>query len=157
MTRHVFAESQADFDALVTQRALDLLRKPLQNKPILSSYQTVLDYLHANLAHSPIELFHILYLDRKNRLIADETLSRGTIDHVPVYPREVLRRCITLDASALILAHNHPSGDPYPSQADVDMTNLIVDALRPLTIAVHDHVVIGHASSYSLRSHGHLT
>ena len=138
------------------QLVLDHLRKPLSTAPILSSWDTLLDYLHGTIGHSPTEMFHVLYLDRKNRLIHDETIARGTVDHVPVYPREVAKRCLTLDASALILAHNHPSGDPAPSDADITMTTQVQKAVEAIGVILHDHVIIGHSREYSLRSNGNI-
>ena len=108
------------------------------------------------MAHNRIEEFRILYLDRKNILIADEAQARGTVDHVPVYPREVAKRALELNASALILVHNHPSGDPTPSSSDIDMTAQIERALDPLGITLHDHLVIGHNTEISFRSEGLL-
>ena len=100
----------------------------------------------------PVEQFHVLYLDRKNRIISDELLSTGTVDHVPVYPREVIKRALMLNASALILIHNHPSGDPTPSMADIEMTKKIVDAGQRLGVAVHDHIIVGRKGHVSFRA-----
>lgn len=135
---------------------LDHLRKPLSLSPVLSSWDTLISYLHGTLAHSPLELFHVLYLDRKNRLIHDETISHGTVDHCPVYPREVLLKALYHNASALIIAHNHPSGDPNPSRSDLTMTKTLQRVLGTLDIVLHDHVIIGHDTEYSFRSHGDL-
>ncbi|WP_413697823.1 RadC family protein [Pseudovibrio sp. SPO723] len=115
----------------------------------LSSWSAVMNYIHAAMAHSQTEEFRILFLDKKNQLIADEIQQRGTVDHAPVYPREVIKRALEHGASALILVHNHPSGDPTPSRADIEMTARINDALKPLNIVLHDHIIIaqhGHAS-----------
>lgn len=136
------------------QLVLDHLRKPLSTAPILSSWDTLLDYLHGTIGHSPTEMFHVLYLDRRNRLIHDETIARGTVDHVPVYPREIARRCITLDASAVIISHNHPSGDPSPSDSDISMTKQVKKALSAIGVVLHDHVIIGHSKELSFRSQG---
>ena len=106
------------------------------------------------MAHKPVEEFRVFFLDRKNRLIADERLGRGTIDHVPVYPREIVKRALQLDASALILVHNHPSGDPTPSPKDIDITRKVIEATGPLVIIVHDHLVIGKSKEISFRSEG---
>ncbi|HEY2356500.1 MAG TPA: DNA repair protein RadC, partial [Phenylobacterium sp.] len=111
-------------------------------------------YLRTVMTGVPREQFRVLFLDKKNQLIADEVMGRGTVDHAPVYPREVVRRALELNASALVLAHNHPSGDPTPSTADVDMTRQIVEAARTLSIAVHDHIVVGGAETASLRALG---
>jgi DNA repair protein RadC len=138
--------------------ALQLLKAPLKSGPIIASWDALLDFCHANMAHSPVEMFHIFYLDRKNRLIEDETMARGTVDHVSVYSREILRRCIQLNASAVILAHNHPSGDPMPSASDISMTKSINKALAVLEITLHDHVIIGSSrrNAYSFRTAGLL-
>jgi DNA repair protein RadC len=139
---------------VIEAAALRLSRTRLLGKPALSSWQALLDYCAAAMARAPREEFRVLFLDRKNVLIADEVQSAGTIDHTPVYPREIVRRALELGASAMILVHNHPSGDPTPSRADIEMTHEIAAAARPLKIAVHDHLVIGrsgHASFKSLR------
>lgn len=132
------------------------LRGPLLTQPILGSYDVVIDYLRSLLVHSPIELMHILYLDRSNRLIHDETLQRGTVDHVPVYPREVARNAILHNASAVLLAHNHPSGNHTPSPSDISMTRTVQKALRTLDITLHDHIIVGNPDTYSFRSEGKL-
>jgi DNA repair protein RadC len=116
----------------------------------------VLDYCHTVMAHRDTEQFRILFLDRKNILIADEAQAEGTVDHVPVYPREVVKRALELNASALILVHNHPSGDPTPSEADIDMTRQINDAAHALGISLHDHLVIGRSRELSFRAEGLL-
>ena len=124
------------------------------DQPILSSWSALIDYCRAQMAYEEIEQFRILYLDKKNRLITDEVQQTGTVDHAPVYPREVVRRSLELSATALILVHNHPSGDPAPSSADVQMTRQIADVARPLGITVHDHIIIGklgHASMKALK------
>ncbi len=129
-------------------------RGPVMKRPVLSSWTAVLEYCRAAMAFEETEQFRILFLDKKNQIIADEVQQTGTVDHTPVYPREVVKRALELAASAVILVHNHPSGDPTPSQADVKMTALIVDAAKPLGIVVHDHVIIGrdgHASLKGLR------
>ena len=119
--------------------------------PILSSWSSLIEYCRAAMAFEDIEQFRILFLDKKNRLIADEVQQRGTVDHTPVYPREVIKRALELSATALILVHNHPSGDPSPSTADVQMTRQIVDVARPLGISVHDHIIIGTSGHASLK------
>ena len=123
---------------------------------MLSSSDQLLAYCRTRLAHESIEHFHLLFLDRKNRLIADEVQQTGTIDHTPVYPREVVKRALELHASALILVHNHPSGDPTPSQGDIAMTREIAEAASKLGIVVHDHVIIGREGHSSFRSLGLL-
>jgi DNA repair protein RadC len=119
--------------------------------PILSSWQALLDYCRSTMAFEDVEQFRILFLDKKNRLIADEVQQTGTVDHTPVYPREVIKRTLELSATALILVHNHPSGDPAPSAADVQMTRQINDIARPLGITVHDHLIIGRSGHQSLK------
>ncbi|WP_306046045.1 DNA repair protein RadC [Nioella sp. MMSF_3534] len=133
-----------------------MARAKVINKPLLSSWDALLDYCQSAMAHRDLEQFRILFLDRKNVLIADEAQQTGTVDHVPVYPREVVKRALELNASALILVHNHPSGDPTPSQADLDMTNAIRDAAEVLNIVIHDHLIIGKSATLSFRSEGYL-
>lgn len=133
-----------------------LLQAKVQDKPLLASWPAVLDYCRAAMAYEPIEQFRILFLDRKNRLIADEVQQKGTVDHTPVYPREVMKRALELHASAIILVHNHPSGDPTPSRADIAMTKEIVDAAQKLKILVHDHLIIAKDRSVSFKSTGLL-
>lgn len=119
--------------------------------PILGSWTALIDYCHAQMAFNNVEQFRILFLDKKNRLIADEVQQTGTVDHTPVYPREVIKRTLELSATALILVHNHPSGDPAPSSADVQMTRQINDVARPLGITVHDHIIIGKSGHSSMK------
>nr|WP_255700057.1 DNA repair protein RadC [Jiella avicenniae] len=137
--------------AALNRRAM---RSAVRQREVLSSWTAVLDYCSAAMAHEAREQFRILFLDKKNTLIADEVQGTGTVDHTPVYPREVVRRALELNATAIILVHNHPSGDPTPSRADIEMTRTIVDTAKPLGIAVHDHIIIGkngHASLKGLR------
>jgi DNA repair protein RadC len=125
-----------------------------REQPILGSWAALIDYCRSAMAFEDIEQFRILFLDKKNRLIADEVQQKGTVDHTPVYPREVIKRTLELSATALILVHNHPSGDPSPSSADVQMTRQIADVAKPLGVTVHDHIIIGksgHASMKALR------
>lgn len=122
-----------------------------REQPILASWSQLIDYCRSQMAYETIEQFRILFLDKKNRLIADEVQQVGTVDHTPVYPREVIRRSLELSATALILVHNHPSGDPAPSSADVRMTREIADIAKPLGIVLHDHIIIGKAGHASLR------
>jgi DNA repair protein RadC len=126
------------------------------NKPALSSRAALIDYCTAAMARSQQEEFRILFLDRKNVLIADEVQTRGTIDHTPVYPREIVKRALELGATAIILVHNHPSGDPTPSRADIEMTRDVAAAARALSIAVHDHLVVGRSGHASFKSLGLL-
>ncbi len=141
---------------IVEAAAHRLARARVMNRPVLSSWDQLLDYCRAAMGHRATEQFRLLYLDRKNVLIADEEQARGTVDHVPVYPREVVKRALELNASALILVHNHPSGDPSPSEADVLVTNQIVDAAQVMGIVVHDHLIIGRAAVLSFRAQGYL-
>ncbi|WP_454892307.1 RadC family protein [Agrobacterium vacciniicorymbosi] len=137
--------------ASVSQR---MLKSEIRNKQVLGSWSSVIDYCHAAMAHEAREQFRILFLDKRNVLIADEVQGHGTVDHTPVYPREVVRRALELSSTAIILVHNHPSGDPTPSRADIDMTKTIIDTAKPLGIAVHDHIIIGkdgHVSFKGLR------
>src|SRR5690606_10036462 len=128
---------------LVHAASLRVARAGVINRPVISSWSALLDYCRARIAFQGREEFHVLFLDKKNRLIADELQGAGTIDHAPVYPREVMARALALGATAVILVHNHPSGDPAPSTADIDMTRAIVAAGKALGVAVHDHLVIG--------------
>ncbi len=123
-----------------------------QDRPILGSWTQLIDYCRSQMAFENVEQFRILFLDKRNRLIKDEVQQTGTVDHTPVYPREVIKRTLELSATALILVHNHPSGDPAPSSADVQMTKQINDIARPLGITVHDHIIIGKAGHASLRA-----
>ena len=119
--------------------------------PILGSWQALIDYVRTQMAFNDIEQFRILFLDKKNRLVADEVQQVGTVDHTPVYPREVIKRSLELSATAIILVHNHPSGDPSPSSADVQMTRQINDVARPLGITLHDHIIVGRNGHSSLK------
>jgi DNA repair protein RadC len=140
---------------LVRAAAGRLLRQKAKKAEVaLSSWRALVDYCMLQMARETNEQFRILFLDRKNKLLRDEVQSRGTVDHTPVYPREVVKRALELGASAIILAHNHPSGDPTPSSADVEMTKQIVDAAKTLDITVHDHLIIGRSGHASLRQLG---
>lgn len=133
-----------------TQR---MLLNDIARRPVLASWQKLIDYCHVAMAHEKREHFRVLFLNRKNELIADEVQQTGTVDHTPVYPREIVKRALELGATALILVHNHPSGDPTPSDSDVLMTEEIIRAARALDIVVHDHLVIardGHTSFKTL-------
>ena len=139
---------------ILREAGLRLSRANVLEREIISSWQELLDYCSASMAHNPTEQFRILFLDRKNVLIADEVQQKGTVDHTPVYPREVVKRALELNASALILVHNHPSGDPTPSGADIEMTRRIAETAKPLGIELHDHLVIGKGKHASFRSLG---
>jgi DNA repair protein RadC len=138
---------------IVEAAALRMVKTQVIGRPVLSSWSGLINYCTAAMARDPREQFRVLFLDRKNVLVADEVQARGTVDHTPVYPREIVKRALELSASAIILVHNHPSGDPTPSRADIDMTRQITGAAKALSIAVHDHLVIGlkgHASFKAL-------
>jgi len=141
---------------VVEAAAHRLAQTRVLGRPAISSWTALIDYCRASMAHRGTEQFRVFYLDRKNVLIADEEQARGTVDHVPVYPREVVKRALLLDASALILVHNHPSGDPTPSQADITMTAEIARAADALGLVLHDHVIIGKSAESSLRAEGYL-
>src|SRR5262245_11201797 len=141
---------------VVEAAALRLAKAKVMGKPALSSWEALLDYCAMEMSRAQTEQFRVLFLDRKNVLIADEVQNKGTVDHTPVYPREVLKRAIELGASALILVHNHPSGDPTPSRGDILMTREIVAAAKALKIEVHDHLVIGRGKHASFKALGLL-
>ncbi len=140
----------------VQAAALRLVRAEVQDAPVLTRWDRVVEYLTAVMARERVEQFRVLFLDAKNRLIADEAQSRGTVSHTPVYPREVVKRALELHASALILAHNHPSGDPAPSADDIAMTKAISAAASALGVVVHDHVIVGNGRVLSFRTEGLL-
>lgn len=131
-----------------------ILQQEMMDKPILGSWQSVLDYCQATMAYDQRETVRLLFLDRKNKIIADEVQQTGTVDHAPLYPREVVKRALDLGASALIIVHNHPSGDPTPSRGDIEMTLKVQEAARHLDIEVHDHLIIGKGRHSSLKSMG---
>ncbi len=133
-----------------------LAREDVQDRPIMSSWQKVVDYCRVEIGHEPVEQFLLLFLDRKNCLIADERHQRGTVDHTPVYPREVVKRALEFSASSLILVHNHPTGDSTPSRADIKVTGDIAAAAGALGITVLDHIVIGKRGHFSFKSNGLL-
>ena len=149
----VGAETALDLAALheVSRR---VAREPAVKRTVISSWTALVAYVRVALQHEPREQFRVLYLDKKNQLILDEILNRGTVDHAPVYPREVVRRALEVSASAIILVHNHPSGDPTPSRADIQMTKLIVEAARSLSVEVHDHLIVGREGVSSFRQLG---
>ncbi|HEX8233221.1 MAG TPA: DNA repair protein RadC [Caulobacteraceae bacterium] len=137
---------------LVHELAQRIGLEPLSRRTVISSWSALLSYVRVALKHEPREQFRVLFLDRKNQLIADEVMNEGTVDHAPVYPREIVRRALELSASSLILLHNHPSGDPTPSRADIDMTRQIVAAAKPLNISVHDHLIVGREGVASFKA-----
>lgn len=141
---------------VVEAAASRLALERAQEGQIFDGWQDVIDFCHIKLAHRQVEEFHLLFLNKKNRLIAHEIRAIGTVDHTPVYVREVVKRGLELEATALILVHNHPSGDPKPSKADIEVTHQIQRAAAPLDIEVHDHLIFSKAGHYSLRSNGDL-
>ena len=141
---------------LIEAAAQRLARAKVLNKHAISSWDALVDYCHTTMAHRETEQFRVLFLDRKNVLIADEEQGKGTVDHVPVYPREVAKRALELNASALILVHNHPSGDPTPSQSDIDMTARMELACGALGLTLHDHLIVGKSQELSFKSAGYL-
>jgi DNA repair protein RadC len=136
---------------LVEAAAQRLAKGQVKRRPALSSWSAVLDYCRTSMAFQDREQVRVLFLDKRNQLITDEVLNTGTVDHAPVYPREVVKRALELSATATILAHNHPSGDPTPSRADIDMTRKIIDVAKPLGIEVHDHIIVGKEGHASLK------
>jgi DNA repair protein RadC len=150
------SESVATQLKILEAAALRLSKTRVLGRPVLSSWAALIDYCAASMARSPTEEFRVLFLDRKNMLLADEVQSTGTIDHTPVYPREIVKRALELGASAVILAHNHPSGDPTPSRADIEMTRDVADAAKALKITVHDHVIVGRSGHSSFKALGLL-
>lgn len=147
---------EASIVALKTVEAAALLmtRQQLIDRPVIGSWKKLLDYCHAAMAHQKVEQFRLLFLDNKNALIADEVQQRGTVNHTPVYPREVVKRALELSATAIVLVHNHPSGDPTPSRADIEMTKQIVSSAKNLGIVVHDHIIVGKQGHASFRGLG---
>ena len=148
-TRAIALDLQLIFDV-----ARRVAKEPTAKRTVISSWTALVAYVRVALQHGPREQFRVLYLDRKNQLILDEIQNRGTVYHAPVYPREIVRRALELSASAVILVHNHPSGDPTPSRADVDMTRQVVEAGRPLNVTVHDHLVVGRDGVASFKQLG---
>ncbi|HUR42653.1 MAG TPA: DNA repair protein RadC [Aestuariivirga sp.] len=137
---------------IIHAAAMRLMKGQVINRPVLASWNSILEYVRAAMAFAAIEQFRVLFLDRKNQLIADEVQQEGTVDHTPVYPREVVKRALELGASAIVLVHNHPSGDPTPSMADIEMTKKIVDAGQRLGVMVHDHIIVGRQGHASFRA-----
>jgi DNA repair protein RadC len=149
-------ERVSDELKLVRAAALRLMRGEIMGRQVLGSWSAVIDYCRAAQGFALKESFRILFLDKRNQLIADEVQQEGTVDHTPVYVREVVKRALDLSASAIILVHNHPSGDPTPSRADIDMTKLIVSAAKPFGINVHDHIIVGRQGYASLKALKHI-
>ena len=149
VTADIALDLQLMFEA--TRR---LVAEPLKRTTVISSWSALISYLRVTLAHEPREQFRVLFLDKKNQLMADEIMGLGTVDHAPAYPREIMRRALEWSSSNLILVHNHPSGDPAPSQGDIDLTKAVVAAGKPLGITVHDHLIVGREGVASLRQAG---
>lgn len=139
---------------IVHAAALRLAKAEVQGRPVLSHWDSLMDYLNAVMARERVEQFRILFLDNRNRLLADEAQARGTVNHTPVYPREVVKRALELNATAIILVHNHPSGDPTPSRDDILMTQQIAEAAQTVSVVVHDHVIVGNGRWLSFRREG---
>jgi len=156
LLRYGLSERAAAAIKIAEASALRMLKSEIINRPVLSGWQAVLDYLHADMEHRDVERVRVLHLNGKNVLIRDELVSEGSIDQAAVYVREVIRRALDLGSAALILVHNHPSGDPAPSKQDIELTRQIASAGKPLGVIVHDHIVIGRHSHSSLRSMGLL-
>lgn len=136
---------------LIAAAASRVARGQLKQRTVLSSWASVIDYCRTAMAFADKEQFRVLFLDKRNQLISDEVQQVGTVDHTPVYPREVVKRALELSATAIIMVHNHPSGDPTPSQADVQMTRSVIDVAKPLGISVHDHIIVGRNGHASLK------
>jgi DNA repair protein RadC len=147
-------EAAATEIKLIRAAALRLMQGEVLERPVLSSWQQVLDYCRAAMGFEAKEQFRILFLDKRNQMIADEVQQQGTVDHTPVYVREVVKRALELSATAIVLVHNHPSGDPTPSRADIEMTKQIVDAAKPLGVVIHDHIIVGKQGHVSFRGLG---
>ena len=141
---------------LVQDLSMELCRSKVFNRDVIGSWSALMAYVQGRFQHRATECLYILMLDRKNRLIADKLMSEGSIDHAPVYPREIARQCLLHHATAVILVHPHPSGDPSPSQADITMTKTLSDVLASLDIKIHDHVVVGRQGHYSFKANGLL-
>lgn len=136
------------------QIGIRMARTEVMGKPVLSTWDKVVAYCHAALAHEATERFHVLFLDTQSALIADEQHQKGTVDRTPIYPREVVKRALELDATAIVMVHNHPAGDPTPSRADIEVTREMIAAGHPLGISVHDHIVIGRTGHASFKALG---
>jgi DNA repair protein RadC len=149
-------ESAAIDLKIAAAAAQRLTKGSVSKRQVLASWASVIEYCRAAMAFAEREEFRILFLDKRNQLIADEVQQRGTVDHTPVYPREIVRRALELSATALVLVHNHPSGDPTPSQADIRMTHDIIAISKPLGIIIHDHVIVGRNGHASLKGQGHI-
>ncbi len=150
------SENTAVFIKTMHALTLRMLMEEIKEKPILTSWQKLIDYCRTAMAHETREHFRVLFLNKKNQLIADEVKQVGTVDHVPVYPREVVKRALDLGATAMILVHNHPSGDPTPSDGDITMTRELIKAAKAMDVMIHDHIIIGKSGHTSFKSMGLL-
>lgn len=148
------SEGTATAIKIIESTAFYLLQHDVQGKPVLASWTKLIDYIQASMAHEKIEQFRLLFLNKKNELIADEIQQTGTVDHTPAYPREIMKRALDHGATAIILVHNHPSGDPTPSKADVDLTRTVIEAAKPFGIVIHDHIIVAKSGTASLRQMG---
>lgn len=148
------SENTATALKAISAISLRTVKQEIMRKPILNNWTRLMDYCYAAMAHEKKEHFRILFMNKKNELIADEAQGSGTVDHTPAYPREIMKRALEHGATAMILLHNHPSGDPKPSQADIDMTGAIIRAAEPFTIVVHDHVIISKSGYFSFKNEG---
>ena len=148
------SENTATAIKAVCAIATRMMKQDLMQRPILNNWTRLMDYCHMSMDHETKEHFRILFLNKKNILIADEVQGSGTVDHTPAYPREIMKRALELGATAMILMHNHPSGDPNPSDADIEMTRMIVEAAKPFNITIHDHIVMARGSHFSFKQEG---
>lgn len=148
------SENSACAIKAVYATSLRMSKRSLEKKPVLNNWTRLMDYCYASMAHETKEHFRILFMNKKNELIADEIQGSGTVDHTPAYPREIMKRALELGATAMILMHNHPSGDSKPSRADIELTQTIIQAARPFSIAIHDHVIMSRNGYTSLKNEG---
>ena len=154
LTKFGLSETTAISIKTIEAASFHLMKQDVMGKPVLNSWAKLLDYIQATMAHKQKEHFRLLFLNKKNELIADETQQTGTVDHTPAYPREIVKRSLELSSTAIILVHNHPSGDSTPSRADIDMTQAIIMAAQPLGIVIHDHIVVSKNGVTSMKSKG---
>lgn len=148
------SENTATALKAIEAASLHMLKQDIMHRPVLGSWNKLLDYIRADMAHEKKEHFRLLFLNKKNELIGDEIQQSGTVDHTPAYPREIMKRVLEVGATALILVHNHPSGDPTPSRPDIDMTKAIIDAGKPFGIVIHDHIIVSRTGTSSMRNLG---
>lgn len=154
LTSFGLSDNTAATIKIIQASSLHLMKQDLLKRPVLNSWTKLIDYLQATMAREQKEHFRLLFLNKKNELIADEIQQSGTVDHTPAYPREIMKRALELGATALILAHNHPSGDPTPSKADIEMTEAIIQAGKPFSIVIHDHIIVSRNGTNSMRNMG---